>query len=75
MKRKKGKIDWDGIAKKFGYNTPEIMLNDMVLVQNIHPNILALKLEVSISSLRSKLKEYRIKKGRKDISKHWGFLG
>jgi len=75
MPKKNRKLNWDAIARTKGYGDEEEMWGKMYLVENNDPNIMALILNCSVSTVWARLRVYNIRRGRGNISKTWGAKG
>lgn len=72
---KKKVIDWNEKVFSFGYENLYDMLYDMFILRNEAPHIMALRLDCGIGTVYSKLREFGLRRGRKNISKTWGSRG
>lgn len=69
MKRRK--VDWSKLVIERGYRDIVHMLTDLYVDKQVDAHILALNLDISISTLRFKLSELGIRRKRKKTNKNF----
>lgn len=71
----KKKMNWRKLANKEGFVNEVEMLRELYLDKKTHPGLIALRLDCSVSTVWSKLRELNLKRVREEASKNWGMRG